>query len=89
MTVNETAGWHHQLNGHEFEQTPGEGERRKPVVLQFMGSQRVRHDSATEQQQQYMSVYTHTHTYIVVVVHVCVCVYIYIHTYTHIYYIKL
>ena len=19
-------GWHHQLNGHEFEQTPGEGE---------------------------------------------------------------
>ena len=20
------AGWHHQLNGHEFEQTPGDGE---------------------------------------------------------------
>ena len=19
-------GWHHRLNGHEFEQTPGEGE---------------------------------------------------------------
>ena len=19
-------GWHHQLNGHEFEQTPGDGE---------------------------------------------------------------
>ena len=21
-------GWHHQLNGHEFEQTPGESERQ-------------------------------------------------------------
>ena len=21
-------GWHHQLNGHEFEQAPGDGERR-------------------------------------------------------------
>ena len=25
-TENEVAGWHHQLNGHEFEQTPGDGE---------------------------------------------------------------
>ena len=25
-TEDETAGWHHQLNGHEFEQTPGDGE---------------------------------------------------------------
>ena len=31
--------WHHQLNGHEFEQAPGDG---KPGVLQFMGSQRVK-----------------------------------------------
>ena len=22
----EMVGWHHQLNGHEFEQTPGDGE---------------------------------------------------------------
>ena len=26
MTEDKTAGWHHQLNGHEFEQTPGDGE---------------------------------------------------------------
>ena len=26
MTEDEMAGWHHQLNGHEFEQTPGNGE---------------------------------------------------------------
>ena len=25
MTEDEMVGWHHQLNGHEFEQAPGEG----------------------------------------------------------------
>ena len=25
-TEDETVGWHHQLNGHEFEQAPGDGE---------------------------------------------------------------
>ena len=25
-TEDETAGWHHQLNGHETEQTPGDSE---------------------------------------------------------------
>ena len=29
MTENEMVGWHHQLNGHEFEQTLGDGENRK------------------------------------------------------------
>ena len=26
MTEDEMVGWHHHLNGHEFEQTPGDGE---------------------------------------------------------------
>ena len=39
MTEDEMVGWHHQLNGHEFEQAPGDGERQ---VLQSMGSQGVR-----------------------------------------------
>ena len=26
MTEDELVGWHHQLNGHEFEQAPGDGE---------------------------------------------------------------
>ena len=26
MTENEMVGWHHRLNGHEFEQAPGHGE---------------------------------------------------------------
>ena len=25
-TEDETVGWHHRLNGHEFEQTPGDSE---------------------------------------------------------------
>ena len=26
MAEAEIVGWHHQLNGHEFEQTPGDSE---------------------------------------------------------------
>ena len=26
MTEDEMVGWHHQLNGHESEQAPGDGE---------------------------------------------------------------
>ena len=28
MTEDEMVGWHHRLNGHEFEQTPGFGDGR-------------------------------------------------------------
>ena len=52
MTEDEMVGWHHQLNAYEFKQTPGDGEGWKPGVLQSTGSQRVRHNLATEQQQQ-------------------------------------
>ena len=27
-TEDAMVGWHHQLSGHEFEQTPGDGERQ-------------------------------------------------------------
>ena len=37
-------GWHHQLNGHEFDQAPEWWWTEKPGVLQCMGSPRVRHD---------------------------------------------
>ena len=36
-TEDEMIEWHHQLNGYEFEQAPGDGEG----MLQSMGSQRV------------------------------------------------
>ena len=32
MTVDEMVGWHHWLNGHEFEQTPGNSEGQGRLV---------------------------------------------------------
>ena len=32
MTEDKMVGWHHQLNGHEFEQTPGGGEGQGSLV---------------------------------------------------------
>ena len=32
MTKDEMVGWYHQLNGHEFEQTLGEGEGQGSLV---------------------------------------------------------
>ena len=32
MTEDEMAGWHHQLNGHEFEQAPGDDEGQRNLV---------------------------------------------------------
>ena len=29
MTGDKMVGWHHRLNGHEFEQIPGDGEGRE------------------------------------------------------------
>ena len=32
MTEDEMVGWHHQLNGHEFDQAPGDGEGQGRLV---------------------------------------------------------
>ena len=32
MTEDEMVGWHHRLNGHEFEQTLGDGEGQGSLV---------------------------------------------------------
>ena len=46
MTEDEVVGWHHQLNGHKFEQTQGDDEGQgKPGMLQSMGLQRVGQNS--------------------------------------------
>ena len=50
MTEDEMVGWHHELNGPQSEQSPGDSEERKPGVLQSMGSQTVGHNWVTEQQ---------------------------------------
>ena len=49
-TEDEMAGWHHLLDGHEFESTLGVSWwwTGRPGVPRFMGSQRVGHNWATE-----------------------------------------
>ena len=44
MTEDDIVEWHYQLNGHEFEQALGVGDRQKPGVLQSVGSQRFGHN---------------------------------------------
>ena len=41
MTEDEMVGWHHQFNGHEFEQTSGNSEGQGSLVLQSMGSDKT------------------------------------------------
>ena len=51
-TEDEMVGWHHQLDGHEFEADSGSWWwTGKPGMLQPMGLQRVRHNWATELNQ--------------------------------------
>ena len=48
-TEDEMVGWHHWPDGQEFEQALGVGDGQgNLVLLQSTGSQRVRHDSASE-----------------------------------------
>ena len=43
--------WHHQLNGHKFEQTPGNSEGQGSLACCRPWGHRVGHNWATEQQQ--------------------------------------
>ena len=48
---DEMVGWHHWLNGHEFEQAQGDSEGQGSLMCcSPLGLQRVRHNLAAEQQ---------------------------------------
>ena len=51
QTEDEMLGWHHRLNRHKFEQTPGDSEEEGSLVCCSPWGQRGRHDLVTEQQQ--------------------------------------
>ena len=51
MTKNELVGWHHRLNGHEFEQNLGDSEGQGNLACCSPWGHRVGHDLVTEQQQ--------------------------------------
>ena len=53
MTEDEMVGWHHQLDGHEFEQALGDGEGQRSLgCCSPWGSQRVGNNQAAEPQHQ-------------------------------------
>ena len=60
VTEDETFGWHHRLNGHEFEQTPRDGEGWRAAVHGVTESQKWLRDWTA-------SLHTPKHTY------VCLC----------------
>ena len=45
-------GWCHQLNEHEFQQSPGGGVGQGGLACCSPWGNRVRHEKVTEQQQQ-------------------------------------
>ena len=53
-------GWHHQLNGHEFEQTPGDGEGQGSLVCCSPWGHK---EADTAEQPQ-----THTNTYKIIII---------------------
>ena len=53
MTVDEMVGWNHQLNGHEFEQTPGAGDGQGGLECYSpWGQKELDTTEVTEQQQK-------------------------------------
>ena len=55
MTKDKMVGWHHRLSGHKFEQALGDSEGQGSLECCSPWGRRVRHDWATEQQQQYQT----------------------------------
>ena len=47
-TEDEMVGWHHQLKGYEFEETPGDSGGQKSLVCWSPWGHRVRHNLRTE-----------------------------------------
>ena len=52
VTEDEMVGWHHGLNGHEFEQALGDSEEQGSLACCSPWGLRVGQDSAAERQQQ-------------------------------------
>ena len=49
-TEDKRVQWHHQFNGHEFEQALGDGEGQGSLTCCSPWGLRVGHDCVTEQQ---------------------------------------
>ena len=57
MTEDKMVGWHHQLNGHEFEHSLGDGEGQENLACCSPWGCRFRHNWVTEQQSSQVTLY--------------------------------
>ena len=81
MTEDGIAGWHHQLDGHEFELTPGVGDGQGGLVCCKSQGRRIRHDWATELNWKdavilymcFCAIYIYIYIYIYICIYLCVC----------------
>ena len=55
ITEDKMIGWHHWLNGHKFEQTPGGSEGHGSLACCSSWGHRVRHNWVTKQQPPFHS----------------------------------
>ena len=62
MRGNEMVGWHHRLNGFEFDQTPRDGEGQGRLVCCSPWG-RTDLDMTEQLKNNSLSLYTHTHTH--------------------------
>ena len=84
VAEDEMVGWYHQLNGHEFEQTPGDSEGQRSLACCGSWSCKVRQDLGTEWQQWY--VYLFVYVYVCAYEYsLCLCVHmvVYVHLYVY------
>ena len=51
MTKDEMVGWHHRLDGHEYEQTQGDGDGRGSLAC--CSPWGLKESNTTEQQQEH------------------------------------
>ena len=89
-------GWHHQLSGHESEQTLGNSEKQGSLACCSPWGCRVRDDLVTEQQMFTIASfkiakiwklpkYSTMEEWIKNTWYLCMCVYMYIYMYMYIY----
>ena len=64
MTEDQMVGWHHWLDGHEFEQALGDGEGQGSLLYAVHEVSKSWHNWGTEQQQQINCIYSHARAYI-------------------------
>ena len=57
---DEMVGWNQQLNGHEFEQVPGDSERQGS--LECYSTRDCKEPDMTEHARAHTHTHTHTHT---------------------------